>query len=79
MNSTRILGLAIAIVPLLSGAARAQNAPTREQVHRELAIAERNGDIPFGETGVTPAQLNPSRYAAARERDRDREGSYAQK
>ena len=50
---------------------------TRGQVRTELAMAGRYGGIPFGEIGLTPAQLNPSRYAEARERDR--QGSYAQK
>jgi hypothetical protein len=42
---------------------------TRAQVRAETLQAIRDGDIPMSETGVTPAQQFPQRYAAARVRD----------
>jgi hypothetical protein len=42
---------------------------TRAQVRAETLQAIRDGDIPMSETGMTPAQQFPQRYAAARVRD----------
>ena len=40
---------------------------TRAQVREELREAQRAGDVQFGDLGRTEAEVNPQRYAAARQ------------
>jgi hypothetical protein len=64
MRINRVFTIALALSTTL-GSAFAQSTVSRAQVRAELVQAEKNGDVPAGETGHTLAELYPSRYPHA--------------
>jgi len=68
MKTPRILLAALLATSVAGAFAQQPEQPkTRAQVKAELADAIRAGDIPFGETGRTLAESNPSRYPQAQQ------------
>jgi len=62
---TRIVSIStLALAALASGAAHADPGKTREQVQAELVAAQKAGDVPVGEDGLTPRERFPWLYPA---------------
>jgi len=62
---TRVVSIStLALAALASGAAHADPGKTREQVQAELVAAQKAGDVPVGEDGLTPRERFPWLYPA---------------